>query len=159
MQLLFLFLLLVFPFLVLTLVNRTTRFHIPSNTRAKVGVSLFFLFTAVGHFIMTREMAEMVPPAIPYRVELIYLTGILEALGALGVWVPGLMKVTGVCLILMMIGVLPANIYSAIHHVDFGGHAVGPSYLLIRVPFQLFIIWWVYFATEQHWFQSPGHRA
>ncbi|HYX71759.1 MAG TPA: hypothetical protein VE732_03240, partial [Nitrososphaera sp.] len=49
-------------------------------------------------------------------------------------------------------GLLPANIYSAINRVDFGGHGIGPAYLLVRVPFQLFVIWWIYFATEQAWF-------
>lgn len=96
-------------------------------------------------------MAAMVPPSIPYRVELIYITGMLELLGALGVWVPRLMRITGVCLILMLIGLLSANIYSAVHRVDFGGHGAGPLYLLVRVPFQLFVCWWTYFATEQKW--------
>lgn len=159
MQLLFLLLLLVVPFLVLTLVNRSTRFRISSSTRARVGLSLFFLFTAVGHFIRTEEMAAMLPPTIPYRVELIYFTGVLELLGAIGVWLPGVMKLTGVCLILMLIGILPANIYSAINHVEFGGHGAGPAYLLARVPFQLFLIWWVYFATAQHWFQRQRQQA
>ena len=104
-------------------------------------------------------MAAMLPPAVPYRVELIYLTGVLEFLGALGVWVPSLRRLTGICLILMLVGILPANIYSAINRVEFGGHAAGPAYLLIRVPFQLFLIWWTYFATEQHWFQSPSQKV
>lgn len=158
MQLLFLFLLLAVPFLVLTLVDRFSRFRISASTRARVGLSLFFLFTSVGHFIRTEEMAEMLPPAIPYRVEVIYITGVLEFLGAIGVWIPGLVRVTGVCLILMMVGILPANIYSAINHVEFGGHGAGPAYLLVRLPFQLFLIWWIYFATKQHWFQRPPQQ-
>jgi uncharacterized membrane protein len=96
-------------------------------------------------------MAAMLPPSVPYRVELIYLTGVFELLGAVGVWVPKLMKITGVCLILMMLAVLPANIYSAFNHVEFGGHEYGPIYLLVRVPFQLFVIAWTYVATEQRW--------
>jgi uncharacterized membrane protein len=159
MQLLFLLLLLVVPFLVLTFVNRATRFRISSSARARVGLTLFFLFTSVGHFIRTEEMAAMLPPAIPYRVGLIYVTGVLELLGAIGVWIPRLMKLTGICLILMLIGVLPSNIYSAINHVEFGGHAAGPAYLLIRVPFQLFLIWWTYFATEQQWFKRQRQAA
>ena len=99
-------------------------------------------------------MAAMLPPVIPYRIELIYLTGVLEFLGVIGLWVPGLIKLTGVCLILMLIGILPANIYSAMNRVEFGGHGAGPAYLFIRVPFQLFLIWWTYFATEQNWFQK-----
>lgn len=159
MQLLFLLLLLAVPFLVLTLLDRFSRFRISASTRARVGLSLFFLFTSVGHFIRTEEMAAMLPPAIPHRIDLIYITGVLELLGAIGVWIPGLMKLTGVCLILMLAGILPANVYSAINHVEFGGHGSGPRYLLIRVPFQLFVIWWTYFATGQHWFQRKAHEA
>ena len=149
MQLLFLLLLLTAPFLVITLLSYLSpRFNLKLSTRARVGLSLFFLFTGIGHFIRTEPMAAMLPAAVPYRVELIYLSGVFEIMGAIGVWIPKLMKITGVCLILMMIALLPANIYSAFNHVRFGGHEYGPGYLLVRVPFQLFVIVWIYFATE-----------
>jgi hypothetical protein len=60
------------------------------------------------------------------------------------------MTLTRFCLILMLIGFLPANIYSAMNHVDFGGHGEGPGYLLFRVPFQFFVVWWTYYATKQN---------
>jgi uncharacterized membrane protein len=159
MLLLLLLLLLVVPYLVLTFVNRFYDVRISSNTRARVGISLFFLFTSLGHFIKTKEMSAMLPASVPYRAELIYLTGVLELLGAIGVWIPRLMRLTGVCLILMLVCVLPSNIYSAINHVNFGGHEAGPVYLLFRVPFQLFLIWLIYFATEQHWFPPRPWKA
>ena len=62
-------------------------------------------------------------------------------LGAIGVWIPRLMRLTGLCLILMLVCLLPANLYSAVNRVDFGGHGAGPAYLLVRVPFQLLVIW------------------
>jgi uncharacterized membrane protein len=154
MQLLFLFLLIVLPYAILTLVSRWPRLDLPATARGRVSLSLFFSFTAIGHFIRTKEMAAMLPPSFPYAVETIYLTGVLELLGAVGVWIPRLMKLTGICLILMLLTILPANIYSAINHVEFGGHAVGPVYLFFRVPFQLFLICWTYFATEQKWFRQ-----
>jgi uncharacterized membrane protein len=154
MTLLFLLLLLVAPYLIITLLGRRVAgFQIAPPRRARVGLSLFFVVTAIGHFISTEEMATMLPPAVPYRVELIYFTGVLELLGAMGVWIPRLMRLTGLLLILMLIGLLPANVYSAINRVDFGGHGAGPAYLLVRVPFQLFVIWWAYFSTEQDWFR------
>jgi uncharacterized membrane protein len=121
-----------------------------------VGLSLFFIFTSIGHFVRTEGMATMLPPFVPYRVELIYLTGVLELLGAIGVWIPRLTRLTGFLLILMLAGLLPVNVYSAINRVDFGGHGAGPAYLLARVPFQLFVIWWTYFATEQDWFRRKA---
>lgn len=160
MQLLFLLLLLVAPYLILTLAGRwIDGLRMAPAARARVGLTLFFLFTALGHFIRTEEMAEMLPPSIPYRVELIYITGVLELLGAVGVWAPRLTRLTGLCLILMLVGMLPANIYSAVHRVDFGGHGAGPAYLLVRVPFQLFVIWWAYFATEQRWLRRRPKEA
>jgi len=150
MTLLVLILILVSPYLILTLAGKwNPRFQIASAKRARIGLSLFFISTAIGHFIRTREMAAMLPPAVPFRIELIYITGVLEFLGAIGVWIPRLTRLTGALLILMLIGILPSNIYSAINRVDFGGHGAGPAYLLVRIPFQLFVIWWTYFATQQ----------
>jgi uncharacterized membrane protein len=160
MQLLVLLVLLVGPYIILTLAERwITGFKIAPATRARAGVTLFFLFTSLGHFIRTEEMSAMVPPSIPYRMELIYLTGVLEFLGAIGVWIPRLMRLTGLCLILMLICLLPANIYSAINRINFGGHGAGPTYLLLRVPFQVFAIWWTYGATEQEWFRRQLKEA
>ncbi|HYG79283.1 MAG TPA: DoxX family protein [Pyrinomonadaceae bacterium] len=160
MQLLFLLLLLVAPYLILTLAGRLVGgLKVAPAARARVGLTLFFLFTGLGHFLRTEAMAEMVPPRIPYRVELIYLTGVLELLGAAGVWVPRLKRLTGLCLILMLIAVLPANIYSAVQRVEFGGHGAGPAYLLVRVPFQLFVIWWTYFATGLAWHRGRTKEA
>ena len=154
MTLLVLILTLVAPYLILTLAGKwNSNFRIVPAIRARIGLSLFFIFTAIGHFIRTEEMAAMLPPAVPFRIQLIYFTGVLEFLGAVGVWIPGLTRLAGLLLILMLIGILPSNIYSAINRVDFGGHDAGPAYLLVRIPFQLFVIWWTYFATEQRWLQ------
>lgn len=154
MTLFVLVLLLTLPYLLLSLVGRgVPHLQIPPARRARVGLSLFFVFTSVAHFISTEEMAQMLPRLVPYRKELVYVTGVLEVLGAIGVWIPRFRKLTGVLLILMLVGLMPANVYSAINRVEFGGHAAGPLYLLVRVPFQLFVIWWTYFATEQDWFK------
>ncbi len=160
MQLFLILLLLVVPYLILTLAGRwITVLRMTRAARARVGLTLFFLFTGIGHFIFTDEMSQMLPPSIPYRVEIIYLTGILEILGAIGVWIPGLMKLAGVCLIVLLVGVFPTNIYAAMKRLDFGGHGYGPIYLLFRVPFQLLVIWWTYFATGQQWFKKHRYEA
>lgn len=112
MQLLFLLSLLTVRFFVLTLINRWSSVKIKPSTRARVGLSVFFAFTAIGHFIRTDEMSAMLPPWVPYRGSIIDLTGVLELLGAIGVWLPGLTRLTGLCLILMLITFFPANIYS-----------------------------------------------
>jgi uncharacterized membrane protein len=160
MTLLLLLFILIVPYLLLTLVDRKlSGVAIAPKTRGRLGLSLFFVFTAIGHFGKTAGMVAMLPAFLPYRVEVIYLTGILEILGAIGLWIPRLVRLTGVCLIAMLLGFLPVNIYAAFNHVDFGGHGVGPVYLLLRIPFQVLVLWWTYWATDQRWFTGPAKPA
>jgi uncharacterized membrane protein len=160
MTLLLLLLIIIVPYLLLTLVDRKlSGVAIPPKARGRVGLFLFFLFTAIGHFTRTQAMADMLPSFLPFRVEVVYLTGFLEILGAIGLWIPGLVRLTGICLMCMLSGFLPVNIYAAFNHVDFGGHGVGPVYLLIRVPFQILVLGWTYWATDQRWFTGTRSPA
>ena len=148
MQLLFLLLILFVPGTILTLAERwLPGKRIPLRTKGRAGISLFLVVTSSSHFLQTAAMAEMLPPVVPFRIELIYLTGVLELLGAVGVWLPRLDRLAGLGLMLMLVGLLPANIYAAFNDVPFGGHELGPVYLLVRVPFQLLLIWWIYKST------------
>ena len=84
-MLLFLLLLLMSPYFLLTLVDRWgSDFKITPSTRARVGLSIFFIFTSIGHFIKAEEMSAMLPRFVSYRIQIIYLTGVLEILGAVG---------------------------------------------------------------------------
>lgn len=132
MQLLFLFFLLTFPYLLLALLSRWTSVKIKPSTRARVGLSVFFAFTAIGHFIRTDEMSAMLPSWVPYRASIIYLTGILELLGGYRTVVAGSDKSD------RPFSHLDAHKLFARQHLfgnrssEFGGHAAGPAYLLLR---------------------------
>lgn len=119
---------------------------------AAVGLGILFVFTGVGHFIQTAPMSEMLPPWVPGRVPLVYLTGILEFAIAAGFFLPKTRRMAGWAAAAVLLLFFPANIYAAIHHVPMGGHAWGPVYLLIRAPLQIIILLWVY------WFaiRRPG---
>ena len=160
MILLILVLILTVPFFILTIADRILHgFKVATATRGRIGLSLLFLFTGVGHYTQTLGMAQMVPPFLPYPVETIYITGVFELLGAIGLWIPALLRLVGIALILMLIGFLPINFYAAFNYIDFGGHGVGPIYLLVRVPYQILLLWWTYEATGQHWFNKLPARV
>ena len=148
MQLLYLVLILVAPYALLTVAGwSVAALRFDARTRARVALSLFFAFTGVGHFLKTDALVSMLPPSIPFRFEAVYITGVLEVLGAIGIWIKPLRRLTGICLIAMLCAFLPVNIYAALQHVDFGGHELGPVYLVARVPVHLFLIWWTWFAA------------
>jgi uncharacterized membrane protein len=81
---------------------------------AAYGLSLLFLFTGVGHFLETEAMAQMLPPWVPARVPLVYLTGVLEWALALGFFIPETRRSAGWMAIAALIAFFPANIYAAI---------------------------------------------
>ena len=118
--------------------------HLSEPLRGRIGVSLVFAFTAVGHFIKTSQMTQMLPSWVPMRVPLIYFTGIFELLAAIAILIPSVSRHVGMVLCIFLLLILPSNVYAAFQRVDFGGHGAGPIYLLVRVPLQLLLIGWIY---------------
>ncbi len=113
------------------------------------GLSLMFLLTASGHYISPTLMAEMLPPWVPFRSFLVAATGVLEiAIAAALLW-PRTRQSAGWVAIAVLVLFFPANIYAALKHVPLGGHAWGPSYLLIRAPLQTILVVWAYRFTAR----------
>ena len=137
--------LLVIPYAVLSAFTRSGRLTMPASRRGLVGLALMFAFTGVGHFVQTEPMAEMLPSALPWRVGIIYATGVLELVFAAALLVPRLSRAAAWCIIIFLVLALPANVHAAMGRVPMGAHAMGPIYLLARVPVQVFIGWWAYY--------------
>ena len=120
---------------------------------ARVAMSCMLLFTAsVGH-AFSEGMTMMLPDFIPFKTQLVWLTGGFEILAAVGLHLPKLRKITGWMLVLFFLLVLPANIYAAIHHIDYQNapfEGNGPEYLWFRVPLQLLFILWVYLSAIRY---------
>ncbi|GAB6261043.1 DoxX family protein [Photobacterium sp. R1] len=122
---------------------------------ASYGLGLAFLFFALGHFVATEGMVEMLPPWLPLRDDIIYLTGMFEVVIAIGIFLSAYRQVAGQVAIATLICFFSANIYAAWHSVGLGGHQWGPGYLLIRAPLQLILIGWAYyFCVKRPSYQS-----
>ena len=117
-----------------------------------LAMSAMLMFTALGHFKYPHGMSLMVPDILPFRVTIIYVTGLLEIAAAIGLMVPTVRHIAAVFLIIFFIAILPANIYGAMKRVNLekGNYeGPGPSYLWFRIPLQLFFIAWIcYFCLE-----------
>lgn len=117
---------------------------------ARIAMSAMLLFTAIAHFAFTKGMTMMLPNFVPFKTEMVYLTGIIEIATAIGLLIPNFRMETGWFLIAFFIVLLPANIHAALHHIDyqkgtFDGNGI--SYLWFRIPLQALFIVWTYFAT------------
>lgn len=117
---------------------------------ARIAMAAMLLFTAMGHFAFTKGMTMMLPDFIPYKTETVYLTGIIEIIAAIGLFIPKVRVLTGWLLIVFFILILPANIYASINKIDyqegtFNGN--GLVYLWFRIPLQILFIVWVYLSA------------
>ena len=127
----------------------------------RIAIAVMLVFTAIAHIVFTEGMAMMIPSFIPFKTELVYLTGILEIAAAFGILIPGTRLLTAWLLIAFFILILPANIYAALNTVDYqNAHFNGPglSYLWFRIPLQIFFIGWTYF-TAIHLDRTKEFRA
>ncbi|MEO6669001.1 MAG: hypothetical protein ABIN36_05970 [Ferruginibacter sp.] len=118
----------------------------------RIALSVMLMFTAIAHFAFTKGMEMMLPTFIPYKKEVVYLTGIIEFAAATGIHIPAFRAIAALLLIVFFILIVPANIYAAVKHIDYqkanynGG---GPNYLMFRIPLQVFFILWTYiFAVK-----------
>lgn len=112
-----------------------------------IAMSAMLLFTSVAHFAFSNGMAMMLPAVIPFKKELVWVTGIIEVIAATGLLISGWKHITAIWLMVFFVLLLPANIYGAVKKVDYQKanlEGIGTSYLWFRVPLQLLFIAWVY---------------
>ncbi|MCX2473688.1 hypothetical protein OQZ33_05015 [Pedobacter sp. MC2016-05] len=115
-----------------------------------IAMAVMLVFTAIGHFKFKTSMAAMIPLFIPKKVEIVIFTGILEIAFAIGLCIESTRYYSGIGLIVFLLAILPANIYAAKHQINYENlYKPGPGvkYLWFRIPFQLFLIAWVWYFS------------
>lgn len=116
----------------------------------RVAMSAMLVFTTIGHFAFSVGMAMMLPGFVPFRKELVLLTGVIELATAIGIQLENWRNLAGWLLIVFFLLILPANIYAAVKKVDYrkaNQEGPGISYLYFRIPLQIFFILWTYFSV------------
>ena len=109
-------------------------------------MSLFYINVGIKHFTNPNWFMKIMPPYLPFHIELVYLSGIFEII--LGIML--LFKKTRyyACwgLILLLLAVFPANIYLA----QTNGAAMDISAYIAwgRLPLQLVFIMIAFFQRE-----------
>ena len=111
----------------------------------RVSLALMLMMTGSAHFFKTEVMMQSMPDFFPYKEGLVYFTGVVELLAAVGLVIDRTAKFISIMLIIFLVCILPANIIGSLKRVELGGMENGPIYLFFRIPLQLFFIWWTYF--------------
>ena len=117
-----------------------------------------FIFVGVLHFTHAHLFVEIMPPYLPLHLELVWLSGVFEILGGIGLLVPQTRRFSAWGLLALLVAVFPANIHMAVNQVSVGSPMIEayPILLWIRLPFQLVIAAQVWISGL--WRPSPNPK-
>lgn len=106
-------------------------------------VFLYFMWGGIMHFANPEMFVRIMPPYLPLHYEAVYISGVFELIGAIGILIPTLRQMAGNGLFLLTIIVTPANFYMWQHPEKFP--EMPPALLTFRLVMQvvlLLLIWW-----------------
>jgi uncharacterized membrane protein len=110
----------------------------------RIALVIMFLFTGTSHFTsMKYDFAAMIPDPLPDGLWVIYLTGVFEIAGAIGLLLPQTRRLAGLCLVLLLVARFSTNVNAALNEISLGGQ--DPTPLWLRTPMQLLyigMVWW-----------------
>ena len=110
--------------------------------------SIFYTIVGIKHFIEPDYFLSIIPPYLPFHIELVYISGFFEILFGLMILFPKYRYYGSIGLILLLIAIFPANIYLA--QSKEAQEAIGASQQIAiwRLPIQGILIWIAYWIRK-----------
>lgn len=130
------------------------------RSSGRIAMGILLLFTAIGHFLYTEGMAEMIP-LLPGKKTWVILTGIIEVAAGSAILMNWQTRRIGWLLMIFFVLILPANIHAAVYRINYqdpGTSGPGISYLWFRIPLQILFILWTYIFIIHHSVKVPNSR-
>jgi uncharacterized membrane protein len=110
-------------------------------------LAIMLLFTASAHYTsMRHDLVRMVPDWVPFPEAVVFVTGVFEVAGAVGIVLPQTRRVAGICLCLLFAAMFPANMKAAREGLAIGGTPA--TDLVLRSPMQILFIWLAWWSTR-----------
>ena len=110
-------------------------------------MGIFYIIVGIKHFQDPSWFVQIVPPILPFKYELVYISGFFEILLGILLMIPRFQSIAAKGLMALLICVYPANIYLA----QTNGVALGISPLIAwgRLPFQFVFIGLAYWHLKE----------
>ena len=99
-----------------------------------------FILIGIEHFREPQKFVDIVPKYMPFALFLVYLTGVMEIVGGLGIIYPETRELTGRLMVLFLLAVYPANFHMWINDVPYNGTRLTTTGHLVRLTVQMLLI-------------------
>ena len=112
-------------------------------------MSLLYITVGVKHFINPDFFVTIVPPIIRWKEEAVLVSGFIEVLLGILLLFNQTRKLAAWGIILLLIAVLPANIYLYLSEIPREILSISKSQALFRIPFQIPLIIISYWHSKE----------
>jgi uncharacterized membrane protein len=112
--------------------------------RNLVFLSALFVVAGIMHFVIPSAYVGITPGWVPMRLAVVYLTGVAEIAGGIGLLVRQTRRTAGLALIILLVAVFPANIQMLSTAMSSGASDFYRALLFLRLPLQPALIVWIY---------------
>lgn len=112
-------------------------------------LAVAIIIVGITHFTKPEPYVSIVPPQLPAPLELVYISGVFEILGGIGLLIPYVSVAAAWGLIALFIAVFPANINQAVNAIPIEGIPHIPILYWFRLPFQAVLIAWAWWYTRE----------
>ena len=113
-------------------------------------MSFMYVFIGIRHFTNPQYFLDIVPPQLPFKLFLVYLTGLIEIVGGVAILLPKTRKAGAYLLIFLLVSVFPANIYLYVSETPQSLLGISKMDALIRMPFQTPLILLAYWHSKEN---------
>jgi len=112
------------------------------------GMTVALVFVGIDHLVTSERYLPMLPSILPYPDRIVFLTGLCELAGAVGLLVPWTRRLAGIMLGIYFVCVFPANIKNSLEGLSVEGLPSASWYYWVRLLFQPLAVWWALYASE-----------
>jgi uncharacterized membrane protein len=117
-------------------------------------MGLVYVVAGVLHFLRPKPFEYIVPPQLPAKRALVYLTGVMEAAFGIGVLFERTRRVSAWGLVGTLLAVFPANVYMASDSYELPGvperfEGAVDAALYARLPLQAVLVAWAWWYTGE----------
>lgn len=109
-------------------------------------LAALYLIAGIAHIMRPEGFLAITPPWVPFPEHIVFLTGVAEIAGAIGLITQRYRYAAAIGLALYALCVWPANIHHAVNNIAIGGDRLSLHYHIPRLALQPVIIWWALYA-------------
>ncbi len=107
----------------------------------QVVLAVFMIYAGIQHFIKPLFYKPFVPGFLPFKISIIYISGVLEVVFGLFLFIPKYVKLASTGILILLLLFLPIHIWDVfMESPAIGSHKAA----LVRLLVQLLFIGWAF---------------